>query len=323
MRILLLGFAFIFTLIFPLGAETTELTSRENSFDRLNNLKKQLSGLLAENSRLEVEYSLLKQQFLDTSREYQSSVAELSQVKAREQKQLELSKDRQRQLQEMSKGLPDAESGALLLKSQVALLNKQLLDEEDKTRLMALKLADMEYEKRSLLLERQAGDFSRKTETVDQSQRLADLKQLYEKNLEREKEVLRLIDRTGEEGVDYDVTVLRLRTEIRDLQEQAGQLESRKKFKSEENALLRNKRLYEVRLTENQIWQSEQQRLALEKQVGQLEDEYQRLDQTVAASLVRQTRKRELLDRIIAIDRENQSLKNLIQDLESEVNLLR
>lgn len=306
----------------PHFAEADGSVSHESSLDRLNALKQQISQLLAENSQLEVEYSLLNQEFLDVQRGYHAHAAQLQELRKMDEKQKQLTAERERQYRSMQQNLPDAESEELLVKSQIALLKQQLLDEEDAMRLVTLQIADKEREMRQLVLQNKSGEFGKRIETADQSILLEDLKQLYEKNLEREQETLRLMERAEDEGRQYKVNMERLQSEIRDLQEQVKQLDARKSFRQQEQALLRNKRLYEVRLTENQIWQNEQLKVSLEKQVDQLESEYQRLNQQVATSLDQQTRQRQLLDRIIEIDSENQRLKDMILELEPQVKAL-
>lgn len=303
-------------------AGTDGRLSHESSLDRLNVLKQQISRLLAENSQLEVEYSLLHQEFLDVQREYHAHGAQLQDLRRMDEKQKQLTAEREQQYRAMQQNLPDAESEELLVKSQIALLKQQLLDEEDAMRLITLKIADKEREMRQLTLQNKSSEFGKRIETADQSVLLEDLKQLYEKNLEREQETLRLMERAEDEGQQYGVTMERLQSEIRGLQEQVKQLDARKSFRQQEQSLLRNKRLYEVRLTENQIWQNEQLKLSLEKQVDQLETEYQRLNGQVAASLEQQTRQRQVLDQIIEIDSENQRLKDMILDLEPQVKAL-
>lgn len=285
-------------------------------------LKHQISEVLAENNRLEVDYSLLRQQYLNVKADYEKHASEFVELQKTQERQKELTAERERKYLSMKNDLPDVQTEEWVLKSQIAIQRQKILDEEEKTRLLTLKLADAEKEKRLLALEQKSADFEKKSVRVDQTAVLNDLKHLYEKNLEQEQETLRLIEQAEAEGSLYDQKIPELRAEIRNLQEQAQQLEARRKFRTEEQELLRNKKLYEVRLTETQIWQNEQAKLSLEKQVSLLESEYERLNEKVALSLDQQSRKRELLDKIMEIDRENQKLKDAISDLEPQVKAL-
>jgi hypothetical protein len=300
----------------------SEVFTRDNQLDRLDELKRVISGVLAENNQLEVEYALLYQEFQDARDEYHSRAAELMELKAMEERQKNATAEREEQFRRMGKNLPDVESEELLLKSRIALLRQQLLDDEEAERLISLKIADEERASRQLVLAKKSTEFEQRTSGADEERLLNDLKHLYEKNLEREQEFLRLIDQRSEDGSNHAVTMGRLVVEIRDFREQIRQLESRKDFRQQEQSLLRNKRLYEVRLTEDQIWRNEQLKISLEKNVNALDEEYQRLNRKVASSLEEQTRQRRLLDQMIEIDSENQRLKEKILEIEPKVKAL-
>lgn len=291
------------------------------SYNALNHLKSSLSGLLAENNKLEAEYKILQEKFNALELVYKSHAAEIAELK-QAQAPMVISPIETKPLDEKQQQLSDGETQLLMAQSQIAHVESQLLDTDEHLRLLRLQQAELEYAKKDISLANQLADMSRKSEVKNEEQQLAELRQEYEKNLEQEKKILQEIEEMKNTNQDFDAETQQLKLENKDLESQIRHLESQQKFKEDENALLRNKKLYQVRLSENEIWQGEQQKIQLEQNISAQEAEFNSLNNQVDASLAAQSQHRQLLDSIMQVDKDNQQLKTKINELQAKIKAL-
>lgn len=290
-----------------------------NGYNKINELRERLAVILEENHRLEVQYSMTKQEFLNMQRQYQARAGDLAGLKKRVQQQKLQRENRINQLTQLKDSMTDTESQVMLKQSQISKLNLELIDINERLRLAKLKLSDMEYAKRQAEMDVKLKKLDTKTSHKDDETRLNQLKSLYSKLVEEEKKVLGQIKEFEMTSGNLDQKVRKLNNENIFLRQQISQLKERKDFKEEENALLRDKKLYHLRLSEAQMWEAEQRKNALKEKVESMQQKIDQLNEKVNTSLTKQSQQKEILKDIIAIDSENKILKNRIYELNEKL----
>ena len=207
--------------------------------------------------------------------------------------------------------------------ARVAQLRSQLLDADDKLSLLKLKISELEYQKREHQLDDKLSDYIATQSKQTKERDLQKLRESYQKNMDKQQELTNKMNDLQSQQNTADITSDRLHLDNDALKSRVNQMQSQVDFKQKENAHWRNKKLYEVRLSENEIWKREQEKLALKNKVDHLNEEYKTLDNNVQQSLVQQNESREILNHIKEFDKENQQLKGRIEELQQKLNTLK
>ena len=107
------------------------------------------------------------------------------------------------------------------------------------------------------------------------------------------------------------------------LTQQINELEKKIKKKQKEIVQSKNKNGLASKSTANLVWEKEKEKIALVGNVKDLESQLEALTQTVNHDLAQQAKREQLLEEIMKLNQENDSLKQRIAVLEEQMNAFR
>ena len=303
----------------PRAAVGQEGAPLSRSLQSLESLKTHIAVLMKENNQLEVQYALLKREYDVLNETYMKYAARLDTLKREREQEARIIDERRSRINELEAQLPDTEANKLVLKSRIAFTNQKLLDMNEQLRLLKLKISDLEFELRDIEMALKVKKYNAKELEQQQQRKLQELRDAYARNMEMEKKLLAEIEHISSQGKTADDKISRIKDESEEMATRIAQIKTKIDMQKKENELLRKKKLYELRLSENKIWQYDQKKLALEESVTGLEKKAEALGAKIELSRNKQMQKREILDTIMRIDQENQNLKDKIFDLQQKI----
>jgi len=296
-------------------------------FDLINEVKADIASLLEENKKLEVEYKRLQDQF----RELQGNVEQRHQsMKEQEREGIAIvtpdydepvvrKRPRKIRDEQLPGQLDMMENERLMLEGQNSFLTGQHMDLNDKERLLKLQLADLEYEKRELELELKIKEFRHLEGNRKEEWEAQDLRNQLQASIENERELGKIIEESKDNAVTGPRRMPFFRRQNKRLIFQIKEAQKKLDFKVRENTISKDKMLYTSKLMEGPVVRKEEQNAMLEADVEQLEEEYSALNEEVNAALVRQDKKKKLVEKIVDLDQENQRLREKISNLQDQI----
>ena len=292
--------------------------STKTKQSEFESIKIKANGLVEENKKLEVQYSLLQNEYVRlveqikenknviNGLQHEAGVAVVQPLRAHD-------------------GNPDVgqiQNNTLVTKSRVNLLKTHLANLEESANVHELHLAHAHNQRADLEIGLKMKNFnireSQKRGGKDMDQEKTELQQL----LQQEQEAVERIAKIQEEQFGYPKHVEELKIQNKELQDRVSDLEKQADFKRRENANLRDKRLLEQMLSERAFSSREEEKAKSESQLKNLEAEYNRLDQQVSASLENKDKGEQALKDMIRVDKENQDLRDRIRALKEKINEL-
>jgi len=285
---------------------------KQNQFD---SMKTAISQLIEENKKLEVEYSLIAEEF-------QNLVDQLM-----ERKQ-EVEALRQKS------GLVENESGEtaqpvlppggdpndiLVLENRINLLKTRLGNLEEQNHARKMQIESLKYQKGELEIDVKMKNFIQSDNDKRKTNHLEALKADIQEILDQEKVAVNRIAEIEEQKQMYPARIDELQRTNKELQSKILELEKQRDFKKRENANLRDKKLLEELLTERAMSVKQEEKAKLEKTLQDLESEYNKLDQQVSNKLQTNGQNHAMMKSLIQVDKENQDLRDRIVALKEKV----
>lgn len=307
-------------------ALATNLRAQETpdqGFGTLDDLKMRVDRLLEENKKLKAEYQDVyaeHQRLQGLTNQYGSQIEKLRD----NSKNMENTRKGQKgKLAYLKEDLEKAQGDILLKETKNALLKGNLLDVDDQQRLLKLQYADLEYQKRELEMELQLKTIDVQDKALAQEKELQALKLQLQDSLGQEAQLAYQLKEIETTTVGAPQKAEQLEKENKELESRVMELERQVEFKTKENSLLKDKELLNTKSLENGLSSREEKKKDLQKKVDALEAKYNKLNQDVETSLTDQNKRKELTQKVIEIDKENQNLRDKIAELTEKIEKLK
>lgn len=281
-------------------------------------VKKDIADLFAENSRLEEEYKELKSRVLEIQ-------SDINTYKL-ENKGLEQEIEQARNLTEKQRYTRDSLSQKIeLLKKEVAgneeksrALETELSSYDEKLKTWQAKIADLENQKNLLTTQLQEEEAQRQRILQGESEEIKVLKDQLSSMQGEENNVLQAIEASQQENQKAMEEIEVLKSENKNLDDQIAGLQRDKEAKVRENAELQ-KQAGSVKMSP-EYTRKLQEKTAVEARIKKLEGELENVRKSLESSVGLQSQKRELVNQIMSVDKENQELRRKVSELKAAID---
>jgi chromosome segregation ATPase len=299
------------------SSDDNEEISGATSFNSFNQMKARIGTLFADNKKLQAEHALLLQEKENLDTQIKSSEEQLQSLGIN----LERFQTKRRQMKvdvPPKDDLGSLQNELLLRESKVAYLKRQSLEFDDQIKSAQSQMDGLNKEQ--IALDEKSKQIQDKASRVleDQSKDIEDLK-AKQKSLEyqgkfNEEKMTEL----QKQGSEYSEKMRTFSEANKGLQLEAMQLKSDIEIKKKEMDLLRDKHTLALRTSQLDLRPKEEEKAELSDQISALESEYKNLDKAVNTTLNWQNDKKQLLEKIINLDQENQGLREKISTLQKD-----
>ena len=289
----------------------------------LMNIKREISVLLAENTKLSSEYNSLRREFYDIKAQAENVVFGIKAMEEKSLRSVGMKDKRSKGLKEMRGNLKKLKDDALISKSRISYLKGKFLDREEKMNLWNLKFKELDFKKRELEMELEMRSALHESEVLKEKEKLDRLTQALEQNLRKKQELKSHIIFQQTKGKEAAESIGRISMEIKFAEGKVKLLQKEKEYNAKMLVFLKDKRTIVVKEQELALWDDEYNKVFLKEEVKKLKQEQEEFTKSMQAALSRQTRKRELLDQVMGVDKKNQQLRRQIADYEKTIELIK
>lgn len=289
----------------------------------LADIKREISALLEENTRLSTEYNNLRREQYELRTTADNIVAEIKAMEENSRKSVVDQDKRKKGLREMRDNMKVLQDDALIAKSRVSFLKGNLLDFESKMNLWDLKIKELDYQKRELEMELEMRSSLHESTVLKEKEKLDHLTQTLEQNLRKKQELESQIIAQQTKVKEAIDNIGGLSVELKAIEEKLKALQKEKEYKAKMMVLLKNRRTIVVKEQELALWDDEYKKVTLAEEVKNLKKEHENFTKLMQESLASQTRKREMLDQVMEFDKKNQQLRRQIADYEKTIELIK
>lgn len=294
----------------------------KSAYDKILNVKSTISTLLQENRHLEIQYATIADEYQRIQQQVNMFAEEISAVTKDHIKKQDLQKEKYNSIEKLQQDLSRLNDELLIKRSRNAYLKAQSLDHEMRTKILQLKLQDLQYAQRELELAVKQKNFSLEERNRKIEEEILRMKDQLKQNIEQTQEILQQTKRLEKESLGFNKTIETFTRENRQMEDQLAGFHRKNQLNEQEVSLLKNKKLYASRKAEHLLFEKGQERDLIRKQVDALNAELNMLKRKVSASYSRQNAKRELIDTLMAMDQENQTLKDKIKEIQEKIDTL-
>jgi len=290
-----------------------------SGYDKMNGIKAEIANLLELNQELESQYNVLTAEKDILQKKVNQHVKKFGKITRAAVRTLDSQKIQGLTAEGLKQDLEKMQHEILIKESRAAYLSGNLLDFEEKQRLLELQLEQLRLEKNELDMENKLAEYLYLESERGQSLDVVELEVQLRRNLEKVEELNHAVGQLEDIEQSVFPTIERLKKEISGLEEQLSDLHHRMAFKEKENAYFKNRKLLLTRKAESVVWEKEREKVKIELKANKLETQYQHLSNKVTSSLQSREQKHELMQNIIAMDKENQILREEISHLEEKI----
>ncbi|MCD4779861.1 MAG: hypothetical protein K8S27_04845 [Candidatus Omnitrophica bacterium] len=289
--------------------------------DSLGYIKEEIMLLIQKNDALTYEYKLLKKQYESLYQKMKQKSSEFGsgeQYFALLQQKLGVV---QTQTNAIDRNLNELENNLFKEQFRVDLLQNQVRENEEQKQLLAGRLKSLRNQKYSmdLILEEKKIELTRLDK--DQSEDLEELRVQIKFNMEEEKNLTKRLYELEKEYILFPKKAQLFKSSNKDLQAALNRITRHKQLKEDETRHLQDKKELLLQSTQEVIDQQQLEKTNLENIVSELDMEYKTLNKKVEVFIDRRQRKKVVLSQIIAIDKENQQLREKIEELQIVLDL--
>ncbi len=286
---------------------------KQNEFD---SMKSQISQLIEENKKLEVEYSLLYSEF--------ENVVQQIKERRNEVAMLEQKAGMPAEPQAEAPSQSDGNSNELLvLESRINFLKTRLGNLEDQIAARTMQIKSLQYQKGELEIDVKMKNYQIVEKDKKSSGSIEALKTDLQKIQAEEQAAVERIAVLQEEKQSYPQKIKELQDANKDLKDKIATLEKKREIRQRESANLKDKKLLEQLLSEKAMSVKEEEKAKLEASLKTLENEYNHLDRQVSSTLQNNDENQAMLKNLIQVDKENQDLRDRIVALKEKIGELK
>lgn len=313
----------LFILAFIVFSLNTELKAQDMDAenDSMAQVKTQINTLLEENDSLEGEYKLLFENAQSLRQAIEQRQGEIKELEQQLNKKSETKESNRKFLKELQNGLEKIKNDTAEKKKINERLNSEWLRLDKEYKILGKQFKDSQRKRAVLEKEIKFREFTSGEEDKMESLETKDL-QMSLKKLEQEEGLLNSFGK-GMEQPSSKNKLNKIIAQNNLLTQQIDELEKKIKKKQKEIVQSENKNGLASKSTANLVWEKEKEKIALVNNVKDLESQLEALNQTVNHDLSQQAKREQLLEEIVKLNQENDSLKKRIAVLEEQTNTLR
>ena len=294
--------------------------SKADDFDAI---KAEISSLLEENKKLQIEHRLLAEEY--------SHIKELIKIRKIEMettvKRATPLKQRyfynSKNLVSKHKTLQDKQNELLIKQTKEKYLVGQKLDEGTYNSLWMLKLAELKNQKKSLNMELGLRKLKLEKTSGSKRKQLMDLQKQIQRNLNAIAAGEKDIDALQSKAVNLKTLTKKTKEENSLLEDNIAKETKELKIVKQENQLLKHKILYSQKYTESLFGNKNKEYVALKEIVHDLELQYKKLNEGISNTLSTEKTKRKYMTEVVKIDKDNQKLRDRIVSLKKQLEKLK
>ena len=313
---------FLFILCVPCAADDfyydsifDDYSETFESSEHLDQIKQEIMALMQENEDLTYEYNSLKKKYEQLWQAVKKRVYVLGlNDDYIDQLQTKLG-PRKTETDSIERDLNELENTLFKEKFKGDFLQNQVRLTEKNKKTLADQLIRLKKQKRSIeqQLDQKKTEFSLMTRK--QEEELDNLRVQIEFTTEEEKSLARKMFEMEKDFLLFPKKVQLLKSNNSDISTLVDQLKRQKDFKAKENIFLKKKMDFLVKSKEDMMAHKSREKANLEQLVDELDLKYQTLAKKVKIYKDRREQRRDLLEQIIDLDRENQIIREKIEEL--------
>ncbi len=295
-----------------------DISGGNSQYDDFNTIKSQITSLVNKNVALLQQQELLKQQLSTLQKRSHQQKKELKKTEQISRENTQTRKSKQDSLHSNHKSVGTLENDKMILESKINFLSKNLLDFTEKEKILKLQLSNLQYEKRELEINAKWASLKKSENQKRQQEELNYLQQKLEDTHNKKNESAKIIAGIKKNENSSPKILQELKQNNQDLDYELLTLQKKKNLMAEKIAHLAAKQLSEKESFDQTLKTRNEEKNSLKEEVKNLEKDHNSITKKVHNSLSKQKQKRQLLDKIIHIDKENQELRQELQDLKKQ-----
>ena len=308
--------AFLFFISPLVSAETSALNDQAWQ-ETLSTIRSESSSVLEENRKLKAENQMLEEAIAELQAQYQQAEEENRTIVQQIQRMDLMPKEAPKPDEGLSRKVDFLEKQVDEKKAEAESLKIQLQTFDQKKKILELQNSDLQLQKDTLALGLKDQNNPPKQEIAygNNNSSIKKLKSNLQESQRNEQQLsdqvarLKNIQPSSPDAMkDFTDKQQALTLQLKDLQSQKKQL-------VQENELLKREYLNALRLAEIGYPEVSRKKEELETQVKQLEGQIESINGTVETAATVQTHKRQLINEMMTVDRENQELRKKIETL--------
>ncbi|MCA9400177.1 MAG: hypothetical protein KC713_01020 [Candidatus Omnitrophica bacterium] len=307
-------------LILPcLASAQQDRIYQNSSLNAIDSIKNEIQSLIIRNKSLKAEQEKLLREMQSLEETVETKNKTVKRLKSEAQKASDIYARHKEVLEYPIEDPDQLKSEILLQESKNKFLMGQLMDVQDQQKVRKLKLADLQFEKRSLLLELKEKEFHYEEQSRKYEMEIARLQDELEFHLSQEQEIQMMLQQLQAERETFPHLIQRLKQENEDLEHKINHLNRRIEFTKRENTHLKNKRALFTKVNEGDLISSKNTLETLQEEVSQLRMAYDTLSDKAQSRLSARKEKTEILKQIVDLDKENQVLREQIATIKEQI----
>ncbi|MBF0522168.1 MAG: hypothetical protein HQL24_03820 [Candidatus Omnitrophica bacterium] len=279
-------------------------------------LNQKLYSLTEENQRLQKQYQVFESAYMHKQQailQYQSEI----------KKAQGMAKRFKAEVAKKNPLLSEAEkfeNELMIKKSRQIYLKGQLLDMDEKDRLLKMQLSDLRYQQEELALGAKQKAFEVDAKNRKDEGDVESLRTKLRSNLEKERDLNEAILAAEQDGTYAQDKIEEVRGDNDHLKQQSQGLARQKTLADQETVLLEKKQALSDKEFEN-IFKPQND---LKQKLGSITDElntkYASLDKIVDGTVFFRNQQKELMGKIVEADKKNQALRKEVEDLKKKAD---
>ncbi|MBF0483910.1 MAG: hypothetical protein HQL25_04295 [Candidatus Omnitrophica bacterium] len=279
-------------------------------FDAIRSMKEKAQDALKENQKLQEQYDRLLNKKSEIERRILEQKAKATDAQQNAGVIRQLQTQEQTKIQDYRKQIDSVQNDVLIHQTKNLVLKKQMLDMDEVLRGLKLKFADLQYEKRTLELDQKISELGFQDTKHSSEAELLQLRHRLDELKEQERTVLLEINNHDGERSNVLTQAEKLAEEISGFEKDySALLDQKKQIVHKKKISGKSDKLVEM---EQQIFVKEKELKALQDEVQKLEKEYADVDGAVRDTIEKQNSHQQMVQDIIALDKENQMLREQI-----------
>lgn len=273
-------------------------------------------NLVDENQTLQIEQSNLKRKIRNLEQQIEGFKAANAELKRTDRFQIE---EEPTMIGRLRTETLQKDNSILILKSKLAQIKGALIDLEEQQRLWKMQLADLQYEKRDMEIQVNLKKSSLQENIQKEEKEVLTLKQELGNILKTGREVDEKISQTSRDILILPARLEGLIKESKQLQKEMVTVKKQESLTRREILHWENKKELAVKSAESLTWMKKRSKEELEEEVQYLEQEYEKFNMLINDAFSEKKKREELTQQFIALDQENQKLRNEIEIVKEKI----
>lgn len=301
------------------GMSSGDYSYFDYSFNTIDQIKAEISALLAEHGKLDQEYEVLSKQaygLQETIKEQKGKLIKIKKDKYLFQKE---HKDKKYNIKAVYNDISSLETEVMIRQSKNTYLSGNLIDIDGQLRVLKLKIDELQYQKRELQMNVKLKQVHIEEKESKQNKTLKTIENEHIKSLEKEKALNAELAELQQQYYALPDKIAIVQDEITGIEREIDDLNKQKLFRIKENQHIQRKKELKDKMIDVMLSDKKKKKDNLQVKVDKLQEEYDIFDQKIKKFIASKERRHEVMKSLINIDRENISLRLKIDKLKEKI----